>query len=76
MSTNFLAGVGATSVTQEEGNKFPLEKGTAILHQEMSDYGYPINKWGSCLKGKNLLAFPQVPIEVKLFLMHFLRFLQ
>ena len=43
MSTNFLAGVGATRVTQE-GNKFPLKKGTAILHQEMSDYGYPINK--------------------------------
>ena len=44
-STNFfLAGVGATRVTQE-GNKFPLKKGTAaILHQEMSDYGYPINK--------------------------------
>ena len=43
MSTNFLAGVGATRVTQE-GNKFPLKKRTAILHQEMSDYGYPINK--------------------------------
>ena len=41
----FFGGCGCNPGVTQEGNKFPLKKGTAaILHQEMSDYGYRINK--------------------------------